>query len=114
MVHVNEEPVISQNVQVIPKTKWKSMPVQPAAGNYRLITSYTTWFLFGTLPFFAVGALASARSTWFPQWLFYASAALVFLELATIGCAAFLSIPKYRAERALGYTTWPSSDELGQ
>jgi len=99
---------------VILKPKWKSMPVQPAAGSYRLVTFYTTWFLFGTLPFFAVGVFASARSTWFPQWLFYASAALVFLELAIGACAAFLSIPKYRAERARGYTTWPSKDELGQ
>ncbi|WP_437772783.1 hypothetical protein [Arthrobacter sp. KNU40] len=104
----------SQNIQVIPRKRWKAMPVQPSAGNYRLVTFYTTWFLFGTLALFFVGAFASARSTWFPQWLFYASAALAFLELATMGCAAVLAISKYRAERALGYTTWPSGDELGQ
>lgn len=69
--------------------------------------------LWNPRPFF-VGAFASSRSTWFPQWLFYASAALAFLELATIGCAAVLAISKYRAERALGYTTWPSGDELAQ
>ncbi|WP_437771368.1 hypothetical protein [Arthrobacter sp. KNU40] len=104
----------SQNVQVIPRKRWKAMPVQPAAGHYRLVTFHGTKILFGTLPVFMVGALATASSTWFPQWLFYASAALAFLELATIGCAAFLALPKYRAERALGYTTWPSGDELGQ
>jgi hypothetical protein len=61
-----------------------------------------------------VGGFASAKSTWFPQWLFYASAAFLLLISAIMGCAAFLAIPKYRAERALGYTTWPLEDELGQ
>ena len=104
----------SQDIQVIPRSRWKSMPVQPAAGNYRLVTFYGFKILLGTLPVFMVGALASASSTWFPQWLFYASAAFLMLNLAISGCAAFLAIPKYRAERALGYTTWPSGDELGQ
>lgn len=90
------------------------MPVQPAAGNYRLVTFYGTRILFGILPVFIVGGLASSSSTWFPQWLFYASAAFLLLESAIMACAAFLAIPKYRAERALGYTTWPSGDELGQ
>ena len=105
----------SQDIQVIPRTRWKAMPVQPAAGNYRLITFYGTRILFGTLPVFMVGAFAtSTRSTWFPQWLFYLVSAVLFLELAVMGCAAFLAIPKYRSERALGYTTWPSGEELGQ
>ena len=73
-----------------------------------------TKILFGTLPVFIVGAYAGASSTWFPQWLFYLSAAFVLLEVTIMACAAFLAIPKYRAERALGYTTWPSGEELGQ
>lgn len=43
----------SQNIQVIPRKRWKAMPVQPPAGNYRLVTFYTTWFLFGTLALFS-------------------------------------------------------------
>ncbi|WP_423181217.1 hypothetical protein [Arthrobacter sp. NyZ413] len=84
-----------------------------AAGGrtFRIVTFYTTWVLYGTLPFFAVGAF-SANSTWFPQWLFYSFAALLFLELAVIAGAAFMAMPKYRKERALGYTTWPSGEEI--
>lgn len=109
-----KDQMTSRDLQIIPRPNWKAMPVQPAAGNYRLITFYGTKILFGTLPVFMVGAFAGASSTWFPQWLFYLVAAVLFLELAVMGCAAFLAIPKYRAERALGYTTWPSGEELGQ
>lgn len=109
-----KDQMTSQDIQVIPRTRWKAMPVQPAAGNYRVVTSYGTRILFGTLPIFGVGALVGASSTWFPPWLFYLVSAVLFLELAVVGCAAFLGIPKYRAERALGYTTWPSGEELGQ
>lgn len=109
-----KDQMTSQNIQVIPRKRWKAMPVQPAAGNYRLVTFYGTRILFGTLTVFMVGALASSSSTWFPQWLFYTSAAFVLFEVAIMACAAFLAIPKYRAERALEYTTWPSGDELGQ
>lgn len=110
-----KDQMASQDIQVIPRTRWKAMPVQPAAGKYRLVTFYATRVLFGTLPVFMVGALATARSiTWFPQWIFNLSAAFALLEVAIIVCAASLALPKYRAERALGYTTWPSGEELGQ
>ena len=109
-----KDQMTNQSIQVIPRKTWKSMPVQPAAGYHRLVTSYGFRILLGAFPVFMVGGFASARSTWFPQWLFYASAAFLLLDLAIMGCAAFLAIPKYRAERALGYTTWPLEDELGQ
>ena len=87
------------------------MPVQPAAGSFRLVALRAFRFMLGTLPFFAVGALTAAGSGSYAPWYFYASAVLLFLEVAIIGCAAFLAIPKYRAERSLGYTTWPEKEE---
>jgi hypothetical protein len=52
------------------------------------------------------------HGTWFLGVLFYASTAVMMTAAVVEACPTFLAVPKYRAERALGYTTWPPEEEF--
>lgn len=94
------------------------MPVQPAAGFYRRRTTVLSRIVLSSFPVTAVSALVMAGTNYTAPWffgaLFYASTGAMIVAAAGVACIAFLAVPKYRAERTLGYTTWASEDELGR
>lgn len=93
------------------------MPVQPAAGAYWRRTFALSRVVLTSFPVMAVSALVMAftkyTAPWFLGVLFYVSAGAMIAAALSVACIAFLAMPKYKAERALGYTTWPSAEELG-
>ena len=100
--------------RIVPPDRWPSLPVQPPSGAYRRWTSRVGAMLLGTAPVFVVGAfVADARSPGYPvpAW-FSVLFGILTLECIVTVVIAVVAIRPYRAERKLGYTTWPSLAEL--
>jgi hypothetical protein len=99
--------------RVVHPDQWGSLPVQPPAGYWWRMTRRLSVVLLSTVGMLAILAVASVTVARAPAWLVSAVLAMVVLLGVAIIAICVIAARPYRAERRLGYTTWPSGKELG-
>lgn len=100
------------SIRVVPREQWSQQPIQPTAGSYWLrcnrIIKVVLVMLAGLVAF-AIVARGIHPTPWWMVWIPLSIFVLSCVYLMTISA---LSLRPYRAERRLGYTTWPSAPEI--
>lgn len=99
-------------MRVVPPDGWGSLPIQPTAGYWwRIIRllSIVVLAAMGVLVILAISSVTVAKPS---GWLLWTVLALVLAPAAASIVLCITAVRPYRAERRLGYTTWPSEREL--
>src|SRR6476619_7366059 len=100
MTHDGEE-----GIRVVRPDQWSALPIQPPAGYWwRMARRLTVAVL-------AVCSVTGARP---PGWLLSVALAGIAAPAVPVIILCVIAARPYRAERRLGYTTWPSARELGK
>jgi len=99
-------------VRVVPPTEWARQPVQPSAGSYRgkinrALKAIIIAFVVSLI--FAIIGRGIHPTPWLLLWI-PMSVFLALCAYAVAVCA--VAYRPYKAERRLGYTTWPSGSEI--
>jgi hypothetical protein len=101
----------SPQIRIVRRDEWKDLPIQPPAGYFQWIANYVVRALLLSLAVFAPGAIIASARHEAPKWI-WVVAGIAMLECAAALVLAVLAFRPYRAERKLGYTTWPSVSEI--
>lgn len=106
-------PDSTEPIRVVPPDQWASLPVQPTAGYWWRIARRLSIGMLVALGLLVVMAFASLADRSIAQLVAPVVTAIVVQGSACIVLCIIAARP-YRKERRLGYTTWPSSKELGK
>lgn len=96
---------------IVRRDEWKDLPIQPPAGYFQWLANYVVRALLLSLAIFAPGAIIASAQHETPEWI-WVLVGIMMLECAVAFVLAVLAFRPYRAERKLGYTTWPSLAEI--
>ncbi len=99
-------------IRVVPREEWAQQPIQPTAGYYWLKCNRIIKTVLVTLAVavcFAFVGRGIHPTPWWMLWLPLSVFVLTCVYLMVVGAFA---LRPYRAERRLGYTTWPSGPEV--
>lgn len=107
-----DQPNIPEPILVIPADQWETLPIQPSAGYWWRIARRLAWGLLIAFSTLAGLAIASVSDRYFASLTPPVNALVVVLAISMIVVCVIAARP-YKKERNLGYTTWPSSKELG-
>ncbi|GGI00375.1 hypothetical protein GCM10007170_37370 [Arthrobacter liuii] len=104
----------SEAIKIAYPHEWDTLPIQPPAGYLWRILRRLSVGLLAALGVMAIIAISSVTIGRPPEWLVSIVLVLIVVPgIAMILICVFAARP-YRAERKLGYTTWPSSKELNR
>jgi membrane protein YdbS with pleckstrin-like domain len=100
------------SIRAVPRERWSQQPIQPTAGSYwlrckRIIKLVLVMLAAGVA--FAIVTSGIHPKPWWILWVPLTFFLLSCLYLVVVGAFA---LRPYRAERRLGYTTWPSGEEI--
>ncbi|MEQ4517774.1 hypothetical protein ABLI39_00170 [Pseudarthrobacter sp. B907] len=112
MSHDGEERI--RGVRVVRPDQWSALPIQPPAGYWwRLTRRLSVAFLsaLGVMASLAICSVTGARP---PEWLISVALAAIVAPAVAVIILCVIAARPYKAERRLGYTTWPSVRELAR
>lgn len=109
MTHDREE-----GVRVVRPDQWSALPIQPPAGYWWRVTRRLSVAVMSALGVMAVLAVCSVSGARPPDWLVSIAFAGIAAPAVAVIILSVIAARPYRAERRLGYTTWPSARELGK
>jgi len=109
MTHEGEK-----GIRVVRPDQWSALPIQPPAGYWWRVTRRLSVAVMSALGVMAVLAVCSVSGARPPDWLVSIAFAGIAAPAVAVIILCVIAARPYRAERRLGYTTWPSARELGK
>lgn len=100
-----------ESIRKIPRAEWGSQPIQPTAGSYWLKCNQTIKVILILLAVVVVFAIVGRNTHPRSAWMLWVPLSAFIASCISLMIVGSFALGPYRAERRLGYTTWPSRSE---